>query len=264
MENSKLYKRIMQEEDMFPRLFTNSEKRSYGILFFNEANKESYDSNHAVIFKDQVENLDEVLEDITSFYKQKGIQPSIYQATMDEHYFMENEAVFNRNHYNVWVEGPLEYMTLTAENKIVANPDFEVKLEKEWDKRFEEVFLAAEEPWEIQVAKQIFMSENGRGFVAYYEKKPVGIWYCHIAEGICRYDYILVAKAYRKAGCARAIMSVVTDYCRDQDIATCYQWPAHKTSERLCEESGFRKIFTKEAGRASFRGEESYSKESRI
>lgn len=40
-------------EDMFPKSFTDYEERPYGILFYNTTNKDSYDSNHAVIFRDQ-------------------------------------------------------------------------------------------------------------------------------------------------------------------------------------------------------------------
>ena len=43
------------EEDLFPKLFTNYEERSYGILFYNEENRDSYDSNHAVIYKDRID-----------------------------------------------------------------------------------------------------------------------------------------------------------------------------------------------------------------
>ena len=56
------------EEDLFPRIFTDCEERSYGILFYNEDNKDSFDSNHAVIYKDKTENLPDVLSDIIQFY----------------------------------------------------------------------------------------------------------------------------------------------------------------------------------------------------
>lgn len=31
------------EEDLFPKIFTDYEERSYGILFYNEDNKDSFD-----------------------------------------------------------------------------------------------------------------------------------------------------------------------------------------------------------------------------
>ena len=44
------------EEDLFPKLFINFEERSYGILFYNEANRDSYDSNHAVICRGRIDD----------------------------------------------------------------------------------------------------------------------------------------------------------------------------------------------------------------
>lgn len=60
MDLEKIYK----EEDLFPREITKFEEREYGLLFFDEMNKDSYDSNHAVIFQNRVKNLEQVLGDI--------------------------------------------------------------------------------------------------------------------------------------------------------------------------------------------------------
>ena len=48
-------------EDFFPKSFADYEERSYGILFYNTDNKGSYDSNHAVVFKEKMQNLSEIL-----------------------------------------------------------------------------------------------------------------------------------------------------------------------------------------------------------
>ena len=45
------------EEDLFPKIFADYEERPYGILFYSTNNKDSYDSNHAVIYKDKIANL---------------------------------------------------------------------------------------------------------------------------------------------------------------------------------------------------------------
>ena len=60
------------EEDLFPKIFTDYEERNYGILFYNEDNKDSFDSNHAVIYRDKTEDLPGVLSDIVRFYSSKG------------------------------------------------------------------------------------------------------------------------------------------------------------------------------------------------
>lgn len=76
-------KKIYIEEDFFPREIAFCEKRDYGWLFYNKENKDSYDSNHAIIFESQVSDLQKVLDDIICFYKEKKIKPSIYQSIND-------------------------------------------------------------------------------------------------------------------------------------------------------------------------------------
>lgn len=53
---------IIREEDEFPKLFADYVETDYGILFFNEANKDSYDSNHAVIYPERITDLAGVLQ----------------------------------------------------------------------------------------------------------------------------------------------------------------------------------------------------------
>ena len=66
------------EEDIFPKLFTNYEERSYGILFYNEENGDSYDSNHAVIYKDKIDDLSKVLADIIQYYRAMVMPVSVW------------------------------------------------------------------------------------------------------------------------------------------------------------------------------------------
>ena len=71
------------EEDLFPKIFTKFEERDYGILFYNTENKDSFDSNHAVIYRERIQNLQALLLDIAEFYKAKGRRPIIYQSMLD-------------------------------------------------------------------------------------------------------------------------------------------------------------------------------------
>ena len=41
------------EEDLFPREITSFEEKEYGILFYNDENKDSFDSNHAIIYREK-------------------------------------------------------------------------------------------------------------------------------------------------------------------------------------------------------------------
>lgn len=244
---------IYREEDLFPMRITSWVERPYGFLFYNETNKDSYDSNHAVIFKDKVTDLEETLEDIVQFYSEKGIKPCIYQSISDEGYFGLIRDVLARHDFDCWTEEQ-KYMVLSAGNTITSNPEITVKRVNQWDDAFAaHIFEAAEEPWEIAVAQKVITSSNTLFFVAYYDGTPVGMTYGHIADGVCRVDYLLVSKKVRNMGVGRALIDTFVEYCNAQKIENCYLWPDGDTAERIYHEAGFRLVETKQAGRACLR-----------
>lgn len=245
--------KIFLEEDLFPREFVKFETREYGMLFYDETNKASYDSNHAVIFKDKISNLDRVLCDIKEFYRSKGQRPIVYQATVDEGYFAENHEIFTKHGFQTWEEEQ-RFMVPLKENKLVTNPEISVRRVTKWEDAFAtEIFEKAEEPWEIDVAKKMIQNPNTMFFVAYYKNHPVGMTYGHERDGVCRYDYILVSKECRRIGVARALMNALVEYCKAQGIKNCSLWPAGESAERIYLEAGFRVVAVKRAGRAAIR-----------
>lgn len=243
--------KIFKEEDLFPREFANFEARNYGILFYDENNKDSYDSNHAVIFKDKTEDLDAVLDDVAAFYESKGLKPMLYQATAEEGYFAAYADVFAKHGFKTWEEEQ-QFMVPVEENKLVINPEITVKRVTEWEEAFtSEIFVKAEEPWEIGVAKRMIKNPNTVFLVAYYQGCPVGMTYVHVRSGVCRYDYILVSKEHRRIGVGRALMNALVEYCKEQQIENCYLWPAGESAQRIYLEAGFCVVKVVKAGRAA-------------
>jgi len=248
---------IILEEDLFPKSFTNFIEKEFGILFYNEDNKISHDSNHALFYKSKVHDLDLALDFITEFYTKMGIQPRIYQAVADTGYFKENESVFKKHGYSVWLEGPNDLMVLSAENSIKTTNKLDIRLVTEWDDRIAtDICMPADESHEIEVIKRSIKNLNHRVFIVYVANEAVAITYFHLSEyDCCRFDYIIIAKKHRNKGYARNLLSYATDYCRINNLKNCFQWPAHKTSEKICYEAGFRHLLTVEAGRAVYSAE---------
>lgn len=245
--------KIYIEEDLFPREITLCEKREYGFLFYNEDNKKSYDSNHAIIFKNKVINVKQMLEDIILFYSTKGIKPMIYQSIGDDGYFKEIRRELLNHDFEYWTEEQ-KYMVMSEKNSIIPNPDVVVRKVSEWTQEFAaEIFEKAGEPWEIDVAKKSLENSNTLFFVAFYREKPVGMTYCHVTDDVCRVDYLLVSKEYRKIGVGRALINSFVEYCKTHQINNCYLWPDGKTAEKIYYEAGFRHVETKQAGRAVYK-----------
>lgn len=246
-------KDIYREEDLFPREITSYEEREYGYLFFDELNKDSYDANHALIYKDRVSNLETVLNDIISFYTQKKIQPSIYQSIIDDGYFGNSKDVLVKKGFECWEESQ-KYMVLTEQNFIISDPEIFVQRVCEWDDIYAtEIFEKAGEPWEVDVTRKALRNTNTMFFVAYFQEKPVGMTRCHISNNVCRVDYLLVSKEHRNKGVGRALIYYFVEYCKAHKIDKCYLWPDGETAEKIYYEAGFRIVETKKAGRAVYK-----------
>lgn len=245
--------KIYSEEDLFPREVTLSEERSYGLLFYNPENKDSYDSNHAIIYRDKITDLDNVLEDIVSFYREKEIRPIIYQSISEDGYFEEIEKQLCKFGFETWTESQ-NYMVLSAKNAITPNPEITVRRILEWHEEYAiQIFEKAGEPWEIDVVKRALKNKNTLFFVAFYKGTPVGMTHAHVTDNVCRVDYLLVSKECRNIGVGRAIIHSFVEYCILNKVENCYLWPDGESAEKIYYEAGFRTVETKRAGRAAYK-----------
>lgn len=240
------------EEDLFPKVFTGYVERPYGILFYNEENKDSYDSNHAVIYKDKIDDLNAVLSDIIAFYKSKGMRPIIYQSMLDDGWFGEIKDELTKAGFENWIELQ-EFMLPTGENKIVPNPDIEIVKITKWSDELETVFIEAEEPWEIRVAKTSIANPGSWMFGARINGKTVGLLYGHRSDRACRIDYLLISKKHRGIGAGRALFYAFVEWCKQSGITYSYLWPDGETPRRIYEEGGYEVVEVRKAGRAFYR-----------
>lgn len=239
------------EEDLFPKIFAKYEEKPYGILFYNQDNKESYDSNHAVIYKDKIKDLKIVLKDIIDFYTEKGCNPIIYQSMLDNDWFEEIKENLENEGFRTWTEQQ-KYMLLLEENKIVPNPKIKVKKIESWNDSLKKIFEEAEEPWEIDVAKKSMENPNEWMFVAFLEEKPIGVLYGHHNQNVCRCDYLLISKKHRKIGAGRTLFYTFVEWVKKNGIYNSYIWPAGQQSERIYFEGGYRVVESRASGRAVF------------
>ena len=221
-------------------------------MFYNEENKDSYDSNHALIYREKITDLDFVLKDIIDFYSNKKIDPIIYQSISDDGFFEEIKTKLDSFGFETWTEEQ-KFMILSDKNNISPNPQITVKKLNQWkDEYGTEIFEKSGEPWEIDVVKKALQNKNTLFFVALYNKKPVGITYAHVTDDVCRVDYLLVSPEYRKMGIGRTLINAFVEYCKENKILLCYLWPDGKSAEKIYYEAGFRNFVTKLAGRAKY------------
>ncbi len=241
-----------REEDLFPREFAQVQERPWGFLFYDKENPDSYDSNHALIYRDRVGDLQAVLAEIRAFYRALGRQAIIYQSILDDGWFGDVAAELSAAGYRSWQEEQ-RWMVLTEPSRITARADIR-RLTAWTDELAAHLYEAAGEPWETAVARRQLSRANTRYFAAFVGGKPVGAIYGHVNDaGVFRVDYLLVATAHRGKGLGRALTHALTEHLRAEGFP-CALWPDGDGPQRIYEEAGFRFVRSSLAGRAVFEG----------
>lgn len=243
-------KGIEQEENEFPKRFASFTEKDYGILFFMEDNKDSYDGNHACIYPEKITDLGAVLDDIAAFYKELGIRASIYHPFAKD-YFKKNEQILNAHGYTYTPEEAHRVMILTDDNRIEKTGELDIKVLHEWDERVAtDILIPSGEPWEVEVTRKRIAQDGAYLFVGYLGDKAVVYTDIHKSEyDNTRFDYIVTAKGHRGKGYAGELLHFVVEYCKEHHFPYCWQWAG--PSERICYRAGFREDFTMEAGFAT-------------
>lgn len=241
---------IKQEEIEFPKRFASFEEKDYGILFYMEDNKDSYDGNHACIYPEKIEDLGEVLDDIAGFYGKLGIRASIYHPYVKD-YFKKNEEILNDHGFTYTPEEEHRVMLLTEENQISSPGRLDIKVLNEWDERVAaDILIPSGEPWEVDVTRKRIEQDGAYLFVGYIDGRAVVYTDIHKSDhDNTRFDYIVTAKVHRGKGYASELLSFVIEYCKENDFPMCWQWAG--PSEHICYQAGFREMFTMEAGFAT-------------
>lgn len=247
---NKYVEAIKQEEINFPKRFASYVEKEYGILFYMENNKDSYDGNHACIYPHKITDLGKVLDDIKQFYKRLGIRASIYHP-FEKDYFKRNEEILKAHGYTYTPEDDHRVMLLTEENQIITPKRLEIRVLREWDDRVAtDILIPSGEPWEVEVTKKRIEKESAYLFVGCLDGKAVVYMDIHKSKlENTRFDYIVTAKEHRGNGYASELSSFVTDYCRENQFPICWQWAG--PSEHIFYQAGFREVFTMEAGYAT-------------
>lgn len=242
---------VRREEIAYPKLFASYAEREYGILYYMEDNRDSYDGNHGCLYPEKIQDLGTVLEDITAFYRALGRRALLYHP-FEKDYFRRHEGVLQAHGYTYTPEEPHRVMLLTGENRIQTEKRLDIRVLNGWDQRVaEDILLPSGEPWEVEVTKRRAEQEGAYLFVGCLGEKAVAYTDIHLSRqgDNTRFDYIVTAEEQRGKGFASELLGFVVEYCKENRFPLCWQWAG--PSEHICYEAGFREAFSIEAGYAA-------------
>ncbi len=236
---------IMKVENNFPMNFTHYLEKEYGIIFYNEENKISHDSNHAIIYMDKITNLENVLKKVKSFYLEKGLSPRIYQ-TIDGS-FEKNKKVFEEAGYQLISFGTgvnkvylqCENSTIKSENRLKL-----YRLDKYDNRILTDIFKPDDASFDAIVIEKAIENPNFHLIIGELNGEFVTCASIYYSNGVARLDHVATAPKHRRKGYCQELISFLVFYHQKASDFVLYEWPANEVAERIYKNAGFRYVFS--------------------
>lgn len=95
-------------------------------MFYDDNNKQSHDSNHVILYPENITDIEYVLRDIKDFYLRKSITPRIYQAFITG-YLEKYRDILENLGYEIELYGTSRFMLLNDVNNINVKKELVIK-----------------------------------------------------------------------------------------------------------------------------------------
>ncbi len=232
-------KRMIDTELHFPQRFTQMVNKNYGMIFWNEGNKASDDSNHAVI-TDPL-GAEASVRDIEFFFKSKGINPRVYPA------FTANELEKLRpaldNHGFCVTTKPDRFFLLQRESTLSAAGELRIQRITHLDiDIMEAIAMEYGGDWTIKVVERHLLHPSYHLLGGFVGDDLASLASVSIFAGYSRVDDVFTRNNFRGKGFAGATLNYLLRYHRQLSQNHVYIFSSHPESIKLYQKAGFDEV----------------------
>jgi len=219
------------------RSFTDVVSTSYGLLFFSVDNPLSYDSNHAVILRQQ-QGLARAVDDVVRFYREKRLVPRIYPSYQPGELDRLRTVLDDKGF--VIEESPLRLYLWRDEPQIEPNRALQVRRARELDSGIIELLNSdGDAPWTVGVLRRHLLSPSFYLFVGYINNTPVTMAsITPLSQGTALSD-VMTHQAHRRRGYARTLLHQVVAHHRRTSRNMLYLFASDPAAIHVYEQLGF-------------------------
>ncbi|MCB5253154.1 MAG: GNAT family N-acetyltransferase [Candidatus Cloacimonadaceae bacterium] len=232
-------KRMKETELHYPQRFATMLQKDYGLIFYNEGNKSSQESNHAVI-RDHI-GIESSIRDIVSFYKSKGIKPCLFSAleadelpkirpSLDKHGFQlefkEHEYFLHDHEGSLRPAGDLVIRRLKKLNIDI----------------METIALEYGGDWTIKVVERHLLYPTYHLLAGFYAGELAALASVSIYAGYSRVSDIFTRKKFRGRGYAGTMIHHLVDYHRGLSQNYLYLISEDAGTTKVVEKGGFSRL----------------------
>jgi len=219
------------------RSFTDVVTTSYGLLFFSVENPQSYDSNHAVILR-QERGLARAVDDVVRFYRDKRLVPRLYPSYQPGELARLRPVLEEKGF--VVEESPLRLYVWQQEPQVQSSGPLTVRRVRELDRAIIELINSdAEAPWTVGVLRRHLLSPSFCLFVGYVGDVPVTMAsLTPLTRGATLSD-VITHQSHRGKGYGTALLHQVVAHHRRTSRSMLYLFASDPVAVHIYEQLGF-------------------------
>ena len=230
---------MIDTELHFAQRFTSMATKDWGLLFWNEGNKTSHDSNHAIIIEHL--GVEATLKEICSFYKGKGITPRIYPSLKAGE--LEALKPHLENHGFSIETYPTKYYLHQNESKVnPASGIYFERLVKVDDMLMDMIIAGGGGEWTIKVVQRHLLHPSYHLMGGFVDDNLVCVASVSTFGGYSRVDDVMTHPFYRGKGYSSALIDHLVKYHKGISDNFLYLYTTIPEAGRIYEKAGFVEI----------------------
>jgi GNAT superfamily N-acetyltransferase len=223
----------------FAEQFADFVVTAYGILYYNDDNPNSWDSNHA-IFTNPDYPLESAITDIIAFYMNKGITPRIY-ASLQTGELDRLRPHLEKYHFQISYENANRYFLW--QNPSIIKPMLEIRCERvlELTPDLKEIIYSDVDggEWTIKVLQRHLKSPDFHLLQGSVENKAVTLASVKMMNGYSRVDDVITHQKMQGRGYNSALMHYLVNYHQAKSDNFLYLYASSPRAIHIYQKAGF-------------------------
>jgi len=210
--------------------------KNWGLMFWNEGNKASHDSNHAVI-TDYL-GVESSVREIESFYKSKGIAPRIYSSLQVND--LERITPSLNKHEFILEVNDTEYFVHDHESILHDSDGLNIERVKRLDiDMMETIAVEYGGDWTIKVVEKHLHHPSYHLLGGFVDGELASLASVSVYAGYSRVDDVFTRDKFRGKGFAGAIINHLVNYHRGLTDNHLYLYSDNPSAIKIYEKAGF-------------------------
>ncbi len=231
--------RMKDTELLYPQRIANMIQKDYGLIFYNEGNKNSQESNHAVI-KDHI-GIASSIRDIESFYKSKGTKPCLFSALMPDELTKIIPALEEHDFQIQIMEE--EYLLHDHEGSLTLASDLSIRRIRDLDiDMMETIALEYGTDSTMKVVERHLQHPSYHLLAGFHQDELAALASVSTYAGYSRVSDIFTREKFRGRGYGGAMIHYLVDYHRGISKNYLYLFSDHPATTKVVERGGFSKL----------------------